>query len=268
MIEHTLPLTILQYNAGGSPTVQTAFLHQSDPQQNLFIFIQEPWINTTTRTSIKDPRYHQLIQHHHQNPRICVYISKVLPTNSWQTTHHSNLLSTTTITTAPTLIRMHNYYNPPAPYNNRDPGPLAQLPDLLGMAGQHILLGDFNLHHPLWGGDSVTSSHEMAHTLIQHTITAGLSLTLPAGTKTREASGSSSTLDLVFMSQWLKERLWHCSVDKTIDTGSDHWPIRTTIKQTRQPSPFHLSARSGKRQTGRRRGPLLGPIWTLRSHTP
>ena len=97
------------------------------------------------------------------------------------------------------------------------------------MAGQHILLGDFNLHHPLWGGDSVTSSHEMAYTLIQHTITAGLSLTLPAGTKTREASGSSSTLDLVFMSQWLEERLWHCSVDKTIDTGSDHWPIRTTI---------------------------------------
>jgi hypothetical protein len=38
--------------------------------------------------------------------------------------------------------------------------------DALQVLGQHLIVGDFNLHHPLWGGPNVTQAHDAADLLL------------------------------------------------------------------------------------------------------
>ena len=73
--------------------------------------------------------------------------------------------------------------------------------------GKQILLGDFNLHHPFWGGIAVTSADETADDLIRTTEAAGLSLATEVGMEMWAKGTSTSTLDLVFTSPWITDRL-------------------------------------------------------------
>ena len=57
-----------------------------------------------------------------------------------------------------------------------------------------------------------------------------LSLTLPRGTVTWEARNSYSTIDLVFMTSELAERLEHCKSREDIGQSSDHIPILTRLR--------------------------------------
>ena len=54
-------------------------------------------------------------------------------------------------------------------------------------------------------------------------------MTLPKGTVTWEAQNSFSTIDLVFRSEFLAERLEHCMSRPEINQSSDHIPISTRI---------------------------------------
>ena len=74
------------------------------------------------------------------------------------------------------------------------------LPELLRAKGEYILLGDFNLHHPFWGGVAVTSADDAADDLIHAIEAAGLSLATKAGMETWVKGILRSTLDLVFIS--------------------------------------------------------------------
>jgi hypothetical protein len=55
------------------------------------------------------------------------------------------------------------------------------------MKGDHVIVGDFNLHYPLWLGPSYPHQHILADTLIELIRNAGLELALPQGIITREA---------------------------------------------------------------------------------
>ena len=76
-------------------------------------------------------------------------------------------------------IQIHNIYNP-----RQTNSSLCVLPELLRTKGEHILLGDFNLHHPFWGGIAVMSADNAADNLIRATEAAGLSLATKAGIET------------------------------------------------------------------------------------
>ena len=73
------------------------------------------------------------------------------------------------------------------------------LMDLLEQEGDHIVLGDFNLHHPLWCGIWNPTAHKAADQLIDILHAYKLNLTLPHGSITRRMKGKESTIDLVFM---------------------------------------------------------------------
>jgi hypothetical protein len=63
---------------------------------------------------------------------------------------------------------------------------------------------------------------------------AGLELALPPGTITREAlrgeAREETTIDLVWMSSQLLERLVQCRVAREIEQSSDHLPIATWVE--------------------------------------
>ena len=85
-----------------------------------------------------------------------------------------------------------------------------ELQTALETQGEHIVIGDFNLHHPYWSGPSRPTQHAAADQLLDIVAAADLDLTLPAGTVTWEARRSSSTIDLVFMSASLVPMVEHC----------------------------------------------------------
>ncbi|KAJ6019800.1 hypothetical protein N7499_003100 [Penicillium canescens] len=60
-----------------------------------------------------------------------------------------------------------------------------------------IILGDFNIHHPAWGGDDAVQDAK-ADALIELTNSADLDLCLAPGTITRDESSHQTAIDLVF----------------------------------------------------------------------
>ena len=87
-------------------------------------------------------------------------------------------------------IRIYNVYNPsPIFTTSRDsPFTLPKLAEGLrsGRAkSTHLVVENFNLHHPYWGGEGCLIQHVIADTLIELTAETHLDLLLPTGEITR-----------------------------------------------------------------------------------
>ena len=93
-----------------------------------------------------------------------------------------------------------------------------------------ILLGDFNQHDQLWGGDDVAREQRQgeADPIIDFIGDFSLHSLLPRGVKTWGRNGQESTIDLVFGSDELTGTLLKCEV-YGIEHGSDHRAIHTTF---------------------------------------
>jgi hypothetical protein len=89
------------------------------------------------------------------------------------------------------------------------------------------MVGDFNLHHPLWNPPDYDAHDCEAEDLIDLMATNGLNLILPVGTVTFPRS--STTLDLVWGNAQMEEKVLRCKVADNHDHGSDHFPIIMTL---------------------------------------
>ena len=107
-------------------------------------------------------------------------------------------------------LRIYNVYNPPPRSKQDNTGP-STLPDLdkdfqESPCEHSMVFGDFNLHHPLWGGRTLLSQHAYADKLIDITEEHNLvQLTLP-GTITYSQNGES-TIDLAFATSGIANML-------------------------------------------------------------
>jgi len=96
-----------------------------------------------------------------------------------------------------------------------------------GTAVDVVIVGDFNRHDQLWGGDDVSPERQgEADPIIDLMNEVGLSSLLPRGIKTWQAGGYESTIDLVLASEELREAAVKCGVQGT-EHGSDHRTIET-----------------------------------------
>lgn len=231
MSEHPV-LKILQYNVNKSKdrVMIPLFGNSLSPTYDI-LAIQEPWRNPFQHTT-----YHRLAQHFelsyypHKDTRVCFFINKRLALSSWSATTHSTDFSTLEIKTKDNrIIHIHNVYNPCQTSGSSSRlGEIQKVLQGTRSNVEHILLGDFNLHHPLWGGAGV-EAEEDAEKLIIITEEAHLKQVLPSGTIAWHRHECESTLDLVFLSPLLQESLLECQKSTSSDTHSDHEPIRTVI---------------------------------------
>jgi endonuclease/exonuclease/phosphatase family metal-dependent hydrolase len=85
-----------------------------------------------------------------QGDHTCIYVKKDIKVASWHARRHdSDRVTLSLMTRDSGMIHIHNIYN--------HLGSLAldKFLELLKPAGEHLLLGDFNLHHRSWGGARV-----------------------------------------------------------------------------------------------------------------
>jgi len=91
-----------------------------------------------------------------KNTRVCFFVNKRVALASYTITHRSKDLCSLALKLAEgRTINVHNIYNPCKSSEDKSNLPLLRTA-LGGKANEeHIVMGDFNLHHPKWGGDEV-----------------------------------------------------------------------------------------------------------------
>lgn len=89
------------------------------------------------------------------------------------------------------------------------------------MPGEHIIVGDMNLHHPRWAGPTYPLQHKLSDNLLEIVQSARLDLALLEGTITRDCQRGTrreqTTIDLSFASLPLLDQLVRCQVEKDIE---------------------------------------------------
>lgn len=121
---------------------------------------------------------------------MCFYVNEGIDPESWEIDHVSPDMSTLKLKmkcgNAARTIHVHNVYNPsPRSYSSEDsPSTLPLVKQALEAQVEHVVSGDFNLHHPYRNGLSRLTQHAAADQLLDIITAAELELTLPPGTIT------------------------------------------------------------------------------------
>jgi hypothetical protein len=235
----TEQLNVLQYNVRKSGNRVMAPL-LADPRVSQFslLAIQEPFHNSFNN-STHNPSYTSFHLFHPcvDNSRVCFFINKSVNPSSWSGDFPSpdyGYLRLKSPVQGARDIMIHIIYRPQgtssfissfshdsdfsdflsAASNNSDVFSLLHHA-LLDVSVDHILLGDFNLHHPMWGGAQATAD-PMAEKFISFFNAHFLHLLLPQGSITRSENGRETTIDLIFASPPLKNSLESCRVRKDL----------------------------------------------------
>ena len=128
-------------------------------------------------------------------------------------------------------LQAHGAYIPP-PSSHADVSNtegLAHVEYMLSMTGVYVLVGDFNLHHPRWGGPTYPYQHAQTEELLLYTSTAGLELITPKEIITRDTHGEQTTIDLSFISSQLTGRVIECRLVPELENSSDHLSITVSL---------------------------------------
>ena len=134
-------------------------------------------------------------------------------------------------------LQIHNIYNEPA----TDPCTmLSELQTVLREEGgfgtnnpfsslQHLIVGDFNIHHAGWEGVNAINDPR-APELLALINEFGLILNTPKRIKTYVSrTGNEFTIDLNFATKELSQRVISCMTREDLDHDSDHLSIETIL---------------------------------------
>jgi hypothetical protein len=168
--------------------------------------------------------------------RVCLYISKRINPSTWSVSYISKDIISLQILN-PHSERKISVFNV---YNEMGTDTLSTLAEeirALDSPEKTIVLGDFNLHHPLW---SATHRRASNGSSVQGLLTIieefQLQLLTEPGTSTHRWKDGESTIDLTFASEELAGRVVHCKIDREVNCDSDHLPIALAVDWSWQPT--------------------------------
>lgn len=159
---------------------------------------------------------------------VCFFVHVSIPTESYEVEFHEgenkDLAASLYLSTPNTnTLAIHNVYN-----REKSVDIEALIRDTT-TTGRDILVGDFNLSHPHWGGDDVKNICPDAVSLHKGTQAAGMDCVTVRGTATftRSVGGKSSTIDLTFVSGQIIQSWASWQVLDVPGFESDHRVIET-----------------------------------------
>jgi hypothetical protein len=177
-------LSILQYNVNNSRSKVMISLFESEGITYFDVLaIQEPWRNLYQPTTNNRLNQHFVLHYmDSMNTRVCFFVDKRIALES--ITHRTRDLITLSFRRQEDrFINIHNIYNPCKSSNESNNLSLLRTALAEDVEGEHIVTGDFNLHHPKWGGDEIRADAD-AYELFVLIEEFKLRRTLPRGTIT------------------------------------------------------------------------------------
>ena len=192
--------------------------------------IQEPWKNTQTYEGYNPANspFH-LLQETTEDARTAIYVNKAIALRDWSEIHQENDLISIRLSTKSKEIYIHCVYIEPKSHSDHENPPiLGQLARNLEKQGEHIVLGDFNLHYPLWNDPTYLPHHYIADSLLDIVGDIGAELITPRGLATRNCQRGThhekTTIDLAFTTL---RSIVRCGLAEGLEHGSDHIPIES-----------------------------------------
>ena len=201
-------LTLLQYNVNKSRKKVLIPLLE-DPKIARFdiLAIQEPWRNWYNNEGYNpsnSPFYLvQKTSEPDRQTRVAIYVNKRIPRSHISEIYKERDLISLRMSTTKEDIYIYNLYIEPTTHSIKDTPPiLYNLKRLLENKGEHIILGDFNLHHPLWNSPTYDKYHYIADELLDIVNEIGATLYTLKGLATRDNQRGiyheKTTIDLLF----------------------------------------------------------------------
>ena len=233
-MSNIIGLKILHYNVQKKKDTVIAPLLENKIIKDIDILaIQEPARNgiNSTLYNPSSSRFH-LAHSGKREARTCFYINKRIDLDTWEVQYREGDLCLVGIQLKGELLWIHNVYNPsPVSTTSRDsPSTLPALVEALDQEGEHLAIGDFNLHHPRWNNPGRFTYHAMADDLLEITEGRGMELGLPQGSVTWRSRGTQSAIDLSFFIENVYRAMASCKVELELDFGSDHLPVQIEME--------------------------------------
>ena len=191
------------------------------------IALQEPWRNTRDQTTYhpRKESFH-LLYPESNRARVCLFINKKIDQSTWTYTTDGPDIISLHLNLPDRCIHIHNLYNPVNAEEISTSIPILKRRLAAHPNEEHIVVGDFNLHHEAWGGPGVSKTLiEKSEELLIVTQRWEMEQIVPVGTVTYKESTGESTIDLVFATPLLMESLITCDIAGDFDHDSDHQPI-------------------------------------------
>lgn len=218
-------LEVVQYNCGNSNGQATRALFDSFTQP-LILVIQEPGWNRYTKSTYC-PKLYQLAYEATPETKVCFMIRRDAGVTQWNRIQYGPNVAKLELRLRDRNISIINVYNPPGDRVRLSTWPAIQ--QALDQAqGQVILLGDFNAHHPKWGGVGTVCDQHAEH-LLQATGTRGLQLLTEQGDITWRRGTRESVIDLAFAEQAISTRITYYGTMPQWALTRDHIPIRLLL---------------------------------------
>ncbi len=228
-------ISIIQFNCGQTNYATSRPIFDAlEPANRALLAIQEPAFSKLTNSTYC-PRGFKLVYEANPATRVCFMVSEELGTGQWRHQSYGPHVIKMELQTKETPLSVINVYNP------QDNGPRirtwTQIEKALNEAdGEIILLGDFNAHHPAWGGEHVESEQQADH-LLRETQRRGLHLVTPKGEATWKRGKSESVIDLTFMTEGVRQRVTRCKPRDGWAITQDHLPIDIQLSVHSMPKP-------------------------------
>lgn len=236
-------LRIVQYNVHKSKDkVMAPLLEERHIQDVDILAIQEPTYNISNGTTYNPSTSGFFLAHKGgQKVRTCFYINKRLDPSSWEIKYSDDDLCSLRLefekrkgdnNDQAQVLWVHNVYNPsPISITSDDsPTSIPILEKALDEEGEHIALGDFNLHHPRWNNKGRYTYHKMADKLIELMDSKGMVLGLPEESITWRRGTTQSAIDLNFLTEGAYQAMTNCKVEENLGGSSDHFAIVTDLE--------------------------------------
>lgn len=242
-------ISIIQFNCGSSNYgILKPFMDSLDPLKHVVVAIQEPSIHKLT-LSTYCPQGYSFCMEPKLETKVAFLISTVICASTWTSRWYSCFVAEITLQLKEMPLRIVNVYSPTT--SRQDLIGWDTISKALADDGSDcIVTGDFNCHHPLWGG-LLARRDIRAQNLLNFTENQGLKLVTPCGIPTFRRRGwrgalQETVIDLTFATQGVADRIQTCLPREDWSIRLDHIPIEITIDTLIAP-PVNYSRYSWQR---------------------
>jgi hypothetical protein len=224
----------LQYNIkNNKKSIMISLLIDSIIQQFDVLIIQKFWRNACVSTSYNSFNIDcHLTYHDESDVRICFYVNTKLDVNRWSM-HFSfkNVCTLKLKTIDDRIINIHNVYSSSSVFYTFRIVLIALkiMKSKLINEKKHILLNDFNLHHSMWEKIFRSIQHDATNQLIDVVLQTRMQFTLSTSTIIWKTRHLNSTIDLMFMINWLVNNVINCETRFDLNQSSNHISIFITF---------------------------------------